>query len=1025
VATRLLLTGRAGSGKTRAVLDRLHRFAEAGRLDEVLLLLPTQSQVDHLRSVVVREAGKALRDDFAHTFFTLCRSWSGVLPERLVSAEGKDYLIGELLRLEPLAAFATVRDTRGFRQLLGDAIQELKQNGITPEEYPRRILAPLQDGRGGRQRHKDLGKALQAYQARLRSVGRLDQEDLEQLALRRLVSETGPPAGKKILLVDGFHDFTTAQLHILEALARRIPESLLTLGFDAASLDSPLFRVSAATRRELLSLGFAEERLQGNRRTFDPTLRRLEEALFEKREAPPAEAGEALQILRAARRDEEVEGIARRIVCLVREKGVPYRDIAVLYHDLAPIASILEGTFARFGIPLRIYQPRPLSRHPLAEFLLDLGQVLAEGPARETLLRLLHAGFIERLDPAEVDRLDHHLREHDPPASPAAWLERCGSMRLAGIESVLRALKKTGERCRGRHTHDFLCAAWIGCFEDLALPLGEQGTEGASDCAAYQKIQDLMESARLVHDQGKASITLGILVERIREGCAGATFRLPDRRREVVNAINAFDARQWEVPYLFVAGLLEREFPPAPREDLFFDDGERRALNASGLRFPDRDWRRWEERFLFYTALTRARGKLFLSHARWDAQGNPTLASFFLGEVERLFTPASLAEVTRERSPSEVLPPAEEMVALEDVDRAVCLGLEERYPAERMPHRIALAGALYQRRREDPRFLDQLRAASDPAPILTRRDVLEEIANRETAFSNSALRDFLQCPYLHFARKWMRLEPLPGALVTPLELGSVLHDTLREYLASGAQADPFRILDSQFERHTRGRAATFQRKSDSWRLQAALRRILEAEKGRVAHLRPSLFEIVFGLEKGEKRPGVPLRAGDREEILSGKIDRIDTDSAGKLGYVVDYKYSRAEWVKEQFKQSLEGEMTHFQLPIYLLALGASLGLEPAGAELLSVKNRVRRFAVVRGDLADLRGAEKQSRRLGEAEFEAYLQRAREVIARLIVAARRGTIATQPRDPQACGPGACVGADLCRYDRWLGGRTGGD
>ncbi|MCI0408097.1 MAG: hypothetical protein L0191_05940, partial [Acidobacteria bacterium] len=363
--------------------------------------------------------------------------------------------------------------------------------------------------------------------------------------------------------------------------------------FDEARPASPVFEASKATRENLLKIGLEVREMRGNRRSADPTLRRLEEGLFGNA-AGLAEAGASLKLLRCARREDEVESIARRIVRLVREEGVPYRDIAVLYHDLGEAADLLEGTFRRFGIPLRIYQPRALDRHPLAGFLLDLGRTLAEGPKRETILRLLRSGYIEGLGLEEVDRLDQRIREQGAPSSGREWTDFGDDLQLPGIARWLRRLRARGERIRGKHTHDALASAWIGCFEEVALPLGEQGEDGPSECAVYREFIELLESSKVLHDGGKAQITLGRLVEVIQEGAAYATFRLQDRRREVVNAINAYEARQWEVPYLFVAGVLERQFPPAPLEDLFFNDEARRALNARGLRFPDREWRQSE-----------------------------------------------------------------------------------------------------------------------------------------------------------------------------------------------------------------------------------------------------------------------------------------------------------------------------------------------------------------------------------------------------------------------------------------------
>ena len=86
-----------------------------------------------------------------------------------------------------------------------------------------------------------------------------------------------------------------------------------------------------------------------------------------------------------------MESIARAILRLVREEGVPWRDIAVLFHDLPEVMDLVEGTFERFGIPVRIYQPRPMDRQPVVRFLQDLGEMLRGAPDPEKVIRLLRS----------------------------------------------------------------------------------------------------------------------------------------------------------------------------------------------------------------------------------------------------------------------------------------------------------------------------------------------------------------------------------------------------------------------------------------------------------------------------------------------------------------------------------------------------------------------------------------------------------------------------------------------------------
>ena len=105
--------------------------------------------------------------------------------------------------------------------------------------------------------------------------------------------------------------------------------------------------------------------------------------------------------------------------------------------------------------------------------------------------------------------------------------------------------------------------------------------------------------------------------------------RVPDARRNVVHVMDAYEARQWELPIVFVCGLIERHFPQYHREDPILGDAARRRAGLDTAAD-----RQIEERFLFELATTRATEETILSYPRFDEQGEDTLPSFFLeGEL--------------------------------------------------------------------------------------------------------------------------------------------------------------------------------------------------------------------------------------------------------------------------------------------------------------------------------------------------------------------------------------------------------
>ena len=117
---------------------------------------------------------------------------------------------------------------------------------------------------------------------------------------------------------------------------------------------------------------------------------------------------------------------------------------------------------------------------------------------------------------------------------------------------------------------------------------------------------------------------------------------------------------------------------------------------------------------------------------------------------------------------------------------------------------------------------------------------LETLPN-DVVFSNSSLTSFLQCPYLHFAEKWLRLDSLPGREITPLEVGKVLHAVLRDCFAPERRDDPLEILGRRYAELAARKRPAFRHRAESrrdWRNLAPRRHSLDFGKPSYAAVRP-------------------------------------------------------------------------------------------------------------------------------------------------------------------------------------------
>ncbi|HEV8147509.1 MAG TPA: PD-(D/E)XK nuclease family protein, partial [Bryobacteraceae bacterium] len=376
------------------------------------------------------------------------------------------------------------------------------------------------------------------------------------------------------VVLDGFFTFSPAELELINAIASRV----------SVTATLPDWSGAETGHARLLSIGFEEQR-------FD-TVRR----------APRRDAFCSPTL------DRETEEIARRIL-EHGARGRRFREIGVILRTRDPYQSALEATFARFGIPSRAYFSDPVESHAAIRFLAGVIRALLGGWDHAELLALIRMPLCGVGATADGDAFDFALREQLPGAglplhsfeNPPPILER-----MAALSEWRKSLATPVE--------------WSERLGELPKTLGvaiapEVGKawREALDVAAVS----LSGIERLPLDRFWRQTELGLALDELR---------VTDRRRDVVHVMDAYEARQWELPVVFVCGMVERHFPQYHREDPLLSDAARR--NA-GMRTSED--RQVEEKLLFELAMTRATEETVLSYARYNDKGEETLRSFFLG----------------------------------------------------------------------------------------------------------------------------------------------------------------------------------------------------------------------------------------------------------------------------------------------------------------------------------------------------------------------------------------------------------
>jgi ATP-dependent helicase/DNAse subunit B len=747
-----LLTGPAGSGKTFTILEAL-RSALCKNDNAVCLLVPTSTMAQHLRNQMARE-GFVFSPARIQTIWRFIEPWAGDLPQ---ASDAVLHMLVEkcVQRLNP-PEFAKVAHLAGFHARLASAIDECAAAGCDVDSL-RRQLPAGGVGRALAEVYAEVNRELEERKLGMRSTR------LIRAAAR--IQEAGA-GGLKTIWLDGFFTLTDAELTVVKALA----------GHADVTVTLPSAAVADATRSRLLFAGFSQH------------------ALTRERVLPKRELFSAPGIER------EVDEIARRILREIAG-GRSFHDIGIIVRSPEVYTGLLRATLERFGIPARFYFDLILMEQAAVRFLAGaLDAMLGGWDHAQTLtaMKLAPGAGIS----APMDRFDFEVRT----TIPGNGLD---PLRLLGVE-------RPGEDQRMRRLLDRL--AELDAWRALLLKPAEWVERMGSLCALYRpsrprdrvshnsalnwrlqaRALNAWESAAAEAAStfdGGSKVSLENFWRAMKALLRLTPLRIVDQRRNVVHVLSAYEARQWELPVVFVCGLVEGQFPRYRAPDPILPESARRRLKESGTRIRTAEDVDREEHFLFDSALSRATASLVLSFPKNDSRGDQNLPSLFLDPAE----PVAGTQAVRVR----VIQPE---------------------PA-------------------------------GTTPLIHSTDALQVLIAKHAEVKPTALESYLQCPFQFFGRYTLKLKGRPSRPEERLDFrvcGTIVHAVIAQWLVTHDSLDD--VFERVFGEVAQKEFIPAGYKTELWRSRMLLdlRRFSESDIWPAGHHSESELKCQFQLEGGLK-----------------------------------------------------------------------------------------------------------------------------------------------------------------------------
>jgi DNA helicase-2/ATP-dependent DNA helicase PcrA len=594
----LLVLAGAGSGKTRVITYRIaHLIADEGVAPwRILAVTFTNKAAGEMRERVHRLLGPDAAQVWLGTFHATC---------------------ARLLRRHPecvgLKPDFTIYDDDDSQALLGRVIKDLGIDSglLAPRDAQSRIDRAKQDGRGPEgiprrgTRDELAAQVFAEYDRRLRQANAADFGDLLVLAVRLLEEQETirEELRERFLhvLVDEFQDTNKIQFRLVQLLVND-RRNVGVVGDD----DQSIYRWRGAEVRNILDFekhypGTTVVRLEQNYRSTARVLAAAAAVVKRNEARHPKElwtanpAGDPVRVVLAGDEREESSSVARLVEAL-RAEGLALAHQAVFYRINAQ-SRVLEEALRGRGIPYVVIGGFRFYERAEVKNLLAYLRLLVNPADDVSFLRAVNVPP-RGIGKVSIERLGEWARAAQKPLLVAAAeagnvpeLPANGARALtalAGQFSTWRDTLVEGPLAVARKVLEE--SGYGQALEDDTSPEGES------------RLQNVRELCGSIGDWAREheAPTLSGYLEHVT--LQTAIDELDGKVADRLALMTVHSAKGLEFDTVYVVGMEEGLFPYR-RRDAEGDHHEQRQQLE-------------EERRLCYVAMTRARKRLWLYHAR-------------------------------------------------------------------------------------------------------------------------------------------------------------------------------------------------------------------------------------------------------------------------------------------------------------------------------------------------------------------------------------------------------------------------
>ncbi|WP_064092203.1 helicase-exonuclease AddAB subunit AddB [Rossellomorea aquimaris] len=690
MAVRFIL-GRSGTGKTYRILNEMKQsLLEQPNGNPIIYIVPDQmSFISEYELVNTPGLNGMIRGQvfsFTRLAWKILQETGGMSRYHL-STVGLNMMIRKIIdeNKENLHIFTKASDKPGFIDHVEAMLTEFKRYCVKPEE----IQEHIETSEGTKVLHDklhDLELIYTKFEEKL--FGKyIDSEDYFQLLADNVKNSELLKDAE--IYIDGFHSFTPQEYLIIDQLiqhSHRVSIALTTnsehqLG---AMNELSLFRMTNETYHTLQDICYGAGKRVEEEILVKPIRYKNEAMLhierhFEDRPTVPLHETEDIVFIEAANRRAEVEGVAREIRKLARDKGYRYKDIAVLVRNSQDYRDKVETVFQDHDIPFFLDQKRTMLNHPLIELIRSTLEIMNSNWRYEPVFRAVKTDllFPYQKNPTELreqmDRLENYVLAYGIKGDRWTRKDRWKYRRFRGLEGVdapqtdrekqleheINELRlfisapiiRLGKRLKKQSTGREFCETIYLYLEELDIPaklerLRIEAEERGDLVAArehdqaWSAVMDLLD--QFVEMLGDEKTTMKKFSAILDAGIESMKFSLVPPAIDQVIIADLEKSRLGDIKAAFIIGVNDGVLPAKMNEDGVLSDEDREVLLNKGFQIaPSNRTKLLDEEFIAYKAFTTPSEKLFVSYPIANEEGKALLPSSFIKRLNEMFPGAT------------------------------------------------------------------------------------------------------------------------------------------------------------------------------------------------------------------------------------------------------------------------------------------------------------------------------------------------------------------------------------------------